>query len=193
MKETPLCKIAYKHKTDKCPRIRHFYTPFYYELLKNKPIKKVLEMGIGTMETMGHVSKYKIGASLYMWQEFFPEAQIFGADISPKAMIRGKRIKTYICDETDEKQIKRLVNKVGSDVDLFIDDASHFVSHQIYLAKTILPLLKKDVIYIIEDVGMPDHVKKALIDYDCHVPRLPYKNYKQSHVSKDRLLVVKNK
>ena len=150
-------------------------------------------MGIGTMETMGHIPNYKIGASLYMWQEFFPEAQIFGADISPNAMIDDKRIKTYICDETDEEQVKQLVNKVGSDVDLFIDDASHFVSHQIFLAKTILPLLKKDVIYIIEDVGMPDHIKKGLIDYDCHVPRIPHKRYLRNRIPKDRLLIVKNK
>ena len=187
MRETPLCKIAYKHRTDKCPRIKHNYTPFYYEYLKDRDIKKVLEFGIGYEGTMGHVANYKTGASLYMWQEFFPKAQIFGADISPKAMIKDKRIKTYVCDETDEKQVKQLVSEIGGDIDLFIDDASHFVSHQILLAKTILPLLKKDVIYIIEDVGMPDHIRKALEGYVCEVPNLR----KKVHTSKDRLMIVR--
>jgi len=51
---TPLCDIAFKYGTDKCPQLGHSYTPFYYDLLKDKreTIKKVLEFGIGGPETM---------------------------------------------------------------------------------------------------------------------------------------------
>ena len=192
---TELCRIAYQYGTDKCPQIKHFYTPYYYELLKKKrlSIKKVLEVGIGTLPAMTHVYNYTVGASLYMWQDFFPNAFIYGADIAPEAMIEDIRIKTFLCDETKEEDVKNLIDQTGSDIDLFIDDGSHDWHHQAFLAKTILPLLKKDVIYIIEDVGFPLHIMDELKDYECSVPRLHYKKNRKNHIPKDRLLLVKNK
>src|SRR3989304_3769693 len=84
---TPLCKLALKYGTDKCPQLKHSYTPFYYQLLKDKrrEIKKVLEMGIGFFPGMpekkvffdpGLKRTYHMGASLYMWRDFFPNAQV---------------------------------------------------------------------------------------------------------------------
>lgn len=205
---TPLCKIAYKYGTDKCPQLKHSYTPVYYELFKDKrdSIKKVLEMGIGYYKTMEHVAViydkglkrfYQKGASLKMWRDFFPNAQIYGADIAPETMFKEERIATFLCDETKEEQIADLINQTGSDIDIFIDDGSHRWQHQAFLAKTILPMLKKDVIYIIEDVGFPQHIMEVLEDYKCSIPRLPYTLYKRgtmkNKIPKDRLMVVKNK
>lgn len=53
-KNTELCEIAYKYGTDKCPAVKHSYTPFYYQLLKDKrqSVKKVLELGVGRLGTM---------------------------------------------------------------------------------------------------------------------------------------------
>ena len=123
MKETPLCKLAYKYSTDKCPRIKHVYTPFYYDLLKDRKhtIKKVLEMGIGVKETMPYYPRYQTGASLRMWRDFFPNAMVYGADISPKALFEDERIKTYLCNEKKEEDIKELVEQTGPDIDLFVD------------------------------------------------------------------------
>jgi hypothetical protein len=178
--ETPLCKLAYKYGTDKCPKLRrHEYTPYYYKLFKNKrnSINKVLEMGIGL----------KNGASLKMWRDFFPNALIYGADNNPLAIVQGKRIKSYLCDLTKEEDIKQLVKKVGSDVDIFVDDGNHIRNHQVYLARTILPLLKDDVIYIIEDIFYPDYIKTHLRNYKCEVIEFNKKR------RADRLIVVKKK
>ena len=175
IKETPLCKLAWKYRTDKCPRIKHIYTPFYYELFKDKKqsIKKVLEMGIGYDKTMPHCGdSYKIGASLRMWRDFFPDAQVYGADIALASMFQDERIETHLCDERKENDIKRLVEKTGSDIDLFIDDGLHHHNDQIFLAKTILPLLKDDIIYIIEDVGHNRTIFRALNKYKCEAPFL---------------------
>lgn len=49
---TPLCELAKKYGTDKCSDV-HNYTPVYYELLKDKNFKKVLELGIGSIENLG--------------------------------------------------------------------------------------------------------------------------------------------
>jgi len=52
IKETPLCKLAFEYKTDKCPKIKHVYTPFYYELLKDRKntIKKCWKWALDIKE-----------------------------------------------------------------------------------------------------------------------------------------------
>ena len=198
--ETGLCKLAYKYGTDKCPQIKHSYTPFYYKYLKHKrnSTKKFMEFGIGHTRKNWHnpkgLSELKLipnlisGASLRMWRDFFPNAQVFGVDISSQTMFTDKRIKTYICDETKKKAIASLIKKTGNDIDIVLDDASHHVEHQIGLAKSLLPLLKKDVIYIIEDVGHSRDIMKSLgQEYDYFIPKIPQKWHGEM------ILVIKNK
>lgn len=187
--KTELCEIAYKYGTDKCLRLKHPYTPFYYSLLKDKreSIKKVLEMGIGCPKEMPHSPHYQTGASLYMWRDFFPNARIYGADILPETMFKDERIETFLCDETKKEDLTRLIERVGSDIDLFIDDGSHSKKHQIFMCQILMPLLKKDVIYIIEDVKFPDKVRNSLSEYDCQIPHLPGRR------RPDRIIVVKHK
>lgn len=175
---TPLCKIAYKYGTDKCPQIKHTYTPFYFELLKDgrESIKKVLEIGVGDNKSMKHVVKmkgsYLPGASLYMWRDFFPNAHIYGADFLPEVLFEDERIKTYLCDETKQVDLLRLIESTGADIDLFIDDGSHRLEDQIFTAQTLMPLLKKDVTYIVEDVLWTRKLMPALGGYNCWVPQI---------------------
>lgn len=177
-KLTPLCKIAVKYGTDKCPQINHTYTSFYYELLKDKrySIKKVLEMGIGdSTHIKEFIPHYVAGASLLMWRDFFPNAQIYGANNDPKTLFTAERIKTFLCDETKEEDIEKLIEQTGSDIDLFIDDGAHGTRNQFFLCCTLLPLLNKDVIYIIEDVRLPRTLHRwfSRLGYSCYIPQLP--------------------
>lgn len=177
-KITPLCQLAYQYGTDKCPQIKHTYTPFYFELLKDQreSIKKVLEIGVGDNKSMKHVVKlkgsYLPGASLYMWRDFFPKAQIYGADFLPEVLFEDERIKTYLCDETKLADLLHLIKSTGADIDLFIDDGSHRFEDQIFTAQTLMPLLKKDVTYIIEDVLWTRKLIPALGRYNCWVPQI---------------------
>ena len=199
MKETELCKLAYKYRTDKCPKIRHSYTPFYHELFKNirNDVKKVFEMGIGFPGTMGHVEKvtghpHIAGASLMMWRDYFPNAQVYGADWDGRAMVEGEeRIKTFIMDERYPQDVKAIMHEVGArGIDIFIDDGAHEHHVQILLAKTVLPFLKKDVIYIIEDVHSTNKVMKLLgeLGYKCEAADLEFKGK-----YRENLIIVKNK
>lgn len=177
-KSTLLCKLAFKYGTDKSPLIHHSYTPFYYELLKHKrySIKKVLEIGIGNVRFQKQFIPHCVtGASLFMWQDFFPNAQIYGADNDPETMFTDNRIKTFLCDETKKEDIERLIEQTGSDIDLFIDDGLHASLDQFNLCATLLPLLKKGVIYIIEDVRLPGTLQRRLsrLGYSCYIPQLP--------------------
>jgi len=191
--------LAYKYGTDKCPQIKHVYTPFYYGMFKDRraSIKKVLELGIGKYEGMKHVDMvfdpklnrhYQRGASLKMWRDFFPNAQVYGADIAPETMFEEERITTILCDETKKEDLVALIAKTGSDIDFFVDDGSHVKEHQIFTAQTIIPLIKKEMVYVIEDVAFPDTIAKALSEYNCLIPELPGRKY-----PKGRLVVIENK
>lgn len=191
--QTELCQLAYKYGTDKCPQIEHTYTPFYFELLsgRRQSVKKVLEIGVGNSVDMDHVVKlkgsYRLGASLYMWRDFFPNAQIYGADIQPETLFEDKRMKTYLCDQSQKEDLIHLIENTGSDIDLFIDDGSHRLEHQIFTCQILMPLLKKNVIYVIEDVIHSRKVVRDLNQYECWVPQIS----KQGR--NNQLVVVKNK
>ena len=102
---TELCKLALQYKTDKVRDIRHNYTPIYHELFHGirQSAEVVVEIGIGhqgndvknpSVSHMSHVQNYMIGASLYMWRDYFPNAQIIGIDISPECIFSAERIST---------------------------------------------------------------------------------------------------
>lgn len=195
---TPLCEIAYKYGTDKCPQLKHFYTPFYYEMFKDKrnSIKKVLELGIGHYKNMQNVEViydpglkryYHKGASLKMWRDFFPNAEVYGADRVPESMFSDERITTFLCDETKKEDLVKLIEQTGSDIDIFIDDGSHHLEDQIFACLTLMPLLKEDVIYIIEDVRRPKQMVRTLVEYDCYIPPISTKK------DPGQLVVVRNK
>jgi hypothetical protein len=187
--ETPLCKIAHFHGTDKCPQINHSYTPFYYKLFKDRQntIKKVMELGIGYPPIMRNIPNYKTGASLFMWRDFFPNAQIYGADILPQTMLTSERIKTFLCDETKPIDLENLIDKIGSDIDIFIDDGLHLRDAQIKTCLNVMPLLSKDVIYIIEDINRPDKLLRKLAMFDLFL--FEGTNQRRS----DKIIVVRHK
>ena len=146
-----LTKLALKYGTDKCPPMQSF-TPFYEELCKGLEIKSLLEIGIGYPGTMQHMPNYKIGASLFMWRDFFPKAQIYACDIRRDTLINEDRIKSFYCDQSKRRSLLKLKEKIGQ-VDIIVDDGSHKTEHQILSAKVLLPMAKK--YYIIEDVKEP--------------------------------------
>jgi hypothetical protein len=188
---TELCDLGFKYGTDKCPQYSHSYTRIYYDMFKDKrnEIKKVFEFGVGIPESMRNIPNYKPGASLYMWREFFPNAMIYGADISPDAIFKDDRIETFLCDEMDEKAVTELIKKIGGDIDFFIDDAAHYMDNQEFLCRVAMPLLKKDVVYSIEDVRnsrrMVWRLKRR--GYRCEIPEF------QSMKYRDGMIIVHNK
>ena len=185
-----LSQLAFKYETDKCPQLKHPFTPFYYNLLKNKQksIKKVLEIGVGSRE-MDWWRSYRTGASLFMWRDFFPNAQIYGADNNPKAMVsaNAKRIKTFLCDQSNRENLLNLIEQTGPNIDLVIDDGSHRSNDQIFTCLTLMPIINKSVIYIIEDAVFTRKISTALNQYTCWVPNLNGK------FKDDKLVVVTNK
>ena len=171
---TPLCEIANKYGADKSPDINHNYTPFYYSILNDKrhEVKKVLEFGIGNRRIYHAIPTYQMGARLRMWRDFFPNAQIYGADIVKESQFEDDRIKTFICNELVKEDVENLIKEIGSDIDIVIDDASHHIGDQKMLLENLMPLLNKDVTYIIEDCLRTKVIRNEYPQYDSFIPGL---------------------
>ena len=118
--------------------------------------------------TQQGVPKHYIrGASLRMWRDFFPNAQIYGVDISPTAIFQDERINTFLLNTKVEADMRQLIDNIGPDIDLVVDDGTHRERSQLQAVRALMPLLKNDVIYIIEDVTNPESIKKELREYTC--------------------------
>ncbi len=140
---TPLCELAHKHGTDKFGK--HNYTSTYYEAFKDRTdrVKRVLEIGIAK------------GRSLRMWEEFFPNASIYGFDRNPICAVNTGRIKSIIGDQKDIPVLKaaaKVATAGREKLDVIIDDGNHHWSLQLSTAEALLPFLADDGIYVIEDV-----------------------------------------
>eukprot|EP00392_Amoebophrya_sp_AT5.2_P013664 g13793.t1 len=79
-------------------------------------VRRLLEIGIGSVNpaSPGHMLEhrdraddaYSPGPSLRVWRDVFPNAEIFGFDIDPDAMIHGEpRIQTFTVDTVNKTQV----------------------------------------------------------------------------------------
>ena len=137
-----LDELATKHGTDKGPGA-HNYTAVYYErLLHLVPQSfRLLEIGV-----FG-------GASLRMWEEFFPLAQVHGIDIDPACLAHaGGRIAVDMVDQGCKEALAEYGRRAGG-FDLVIDDGSHAMAPQILSFEVLFPTMPPGGMYIIEDTG----------------------------------------
>lgn len=163
---TPLCELALKYHTDKgpLPNWPHSqnYTPYYHELFgdKRNSVTSVFEMGLG-LSGRTHPD-YPPAASLRMWREYFPNAQIYGADISPDALLESDGIRSFLCDQSSTESLRHLVRQLYdcgcTGFDLIVDDGTHALVHQTLTAQALHPLLIDGGVYIIEDFERGDAV-----------------------------------
>jgi len=134
--------IGIKFGTDKASKHPKLLPKEYcdvYELFtkeKRLKFKNIFEFGIAK------------GASLYMWEEWFPNANIYGFDIS-KVNISTDRIKSLNVDCTSD-EASEYSKKIRPD--FIIDDASHTVESHIKSFNLNFKNLKKGGIYAIEDL-----------------------------------------
>jgi len=173
---TELCKLGEKYLVDKTPKFGgHSYTPQYHALLSplRKSTKLVLEIGVGNIPLMRSITgeKYKPGASLRMWRDYFPNAQIIGCDILPEVVFTAKNIATFVADQSNVGSLETLISNVKKFeefADLIVDDGSHNENHQVISFKTLWKLVKPNGIYIIEDISMTffDRIKNLPVEFN---------------------------
>lgn len=143
-----LDELAIEYGTDKSSK-DHNYTEIYEQMfsgIREEPLK-ILEIGIAG------------GASIRMWRDYFPNAEIHGIDISVdeyrKAILEDpesnlpslpSRTHFHIGDQGD----KDFLDTIGIDFDIVIDDGSHRVADQIFTFNHLWPNTR--LVYIVEDV-----------------------------------------
>ena len=163
---TPLCLLMSKYKCYKGGKnileSWHNYSTLYYELfkdIKNNELR-IFEMGIGTKNLnipFNSGSLYNIGASLLVWQEFFPNSKIFGADIDGDSLFHTERIKTYYCDQKNPFVIDYMwkEKELLEDFDIIIDDGYKDIKYNYLFFEKSIEKLKEEGYYFIE--GIPNH------------------------------------
>lgn len=136
-----LDEIGVRLGTDKASTY-HDYLAAYEAILhplRSSPIR-LLEIGVLD------------GASLAMWEEYFPHATVVGADINPAAsrFARG-RIAIEILDQSNVDRLDEVAERHGP-FDVIIEDGSHIWSHQIIGIVALFPRLQPGGFYITEDL-----------------------------------------
>lgn len=147
-----LFKSGIKFKTDKVTH--HGYDRFYDHFLV--PLKgehiNIFEIGIDA------------GRSLKMWNDFFPNANIYGLDIGHE--YKHEKGEIFKGDQSDIKVLENITNKVGK-CKVVIDDGSHEPKHQLlgfnYL---FVNMLDYGGVYIIEDIETSYWSNGKLYGYD---------------------------
>ena len=133
---TILCEIMKRNKSDKGSEDYmnnwHNYTTFYDMIFKHLRYKdiRLFELGLGSNNINIISNMGKDGrpcASLYGWCEYFPFAQIYGADIDKDILSNNNRFKTYYCDQTNPDDINNMwnIDELKDNFDIIIDDGYH--------------------------------------------------------------------
>lgn len=140
-----LSALAIRFRSDKWGQ--HWYTRHYERHLGHLKHQRftLLEIGIG-----GYSRPGAGGASIRMWEAYFPRAQIIGLDVQDKAFLDGGRIRTYQGSQTDPNLLRRIVEEAGG-VRVVVDDGSHRPEHIRTSFDVLFPLLEDGGIYAIED------------------------------------------
>jgi hypothetical protein len=119
------------------------------------------------------------GASLRVWKDYFKNAQIYGADIDKDILFQEDRIKTYYVDQLNTPSIETMWKKIGiQNFDIIIDDGLHTTDANINLFTNSFSKLKKNGIYIIEDVHLLElnNIMEKLKNFNTELIVLQNKN-----------------
>lgn len=127
----------------------------YFESRRDEPLV-LLEIGIG-----GYDDPKAGGQSLRVWERYFPNAKIYGVDITDKSFLDGGRIRTFKGSQVDAAFLEDVIRQIGAAPDIIIDDGSHRNDHVVTTFKLLFPRLRDDGIYVVEDTHF------------SHVPSFP--------------------
>jgi hypothetical protein len=140
--------------------IGHNYTDIYAAYLecRRDTQMNILEIGLGVLgehwdSRIVH-GRNTGGASLKMWQEYLPHANIFGIDVNACPYLDNERTKTFVADQGNVQQLEAFTNATERVLfDVIIDDGSHRPDHQQVSLGYFFRWLKSGGVYFIEDLS----------------------------------------
>ena len=136
-----LDEIGVRRGTDKSS-LGHDYLRFYesfFAPIRDSPLT-ILEIGVLN------------GASMKVWEEYFPAAKIVGFDtVRSCKQFERDRVIIEIGDQSRVEDLERVAYAHGP-FDIVIEDGSHRWNHQILSIKTLFPAIKPAGVYVVEDL-----------------------------------------
>lgn len=153
------------------------YTPYYEEAMEARrfEVRTVLEIGIcGYRDIPNNV----VGASLFVWRDYFPNAEIYGVDNDARFIFNDQhRIHTAQCDAYGVGLFE-VLQRWGTKFDMIVDDAVHDPEPQAHLLNVLSPWLKDDGRYFVEE-ACPYKVTGDILTY--YINRLHPRAFKALH------------
>jgi hypothetical protein len=135
----PLSALGSRYGTDK---VSHGFSAFYSRHLEGtrSAVMKVLEIGV-----LG-------GASLRMWRDYFPMAEVHGFDRRVTGVAPEPRIRLHEGDQASRPSLNRLIDDAGSTFDVIVDDGGHTMEQQQVSLAFLFPHLRPGGVYLLEDL-----------------------------------------
>ena len=164
-----LDNLAIKYNTDKGPN-DHMYTSKYSIYLESYRDIEFNLLEIGVFD----------GASVKMWKEYFPKANIVAIDIDPRCKeYEEDRISIHIGDQTDVNFLNEVVDKYGH-FEVILDDGGHSFKQQIVSFETLFPRLTPGGLYFLED--MHTSYRPNSVWHDYYITGINYFKIGRAHV-----------
>jgi SAM-dependent methyltransferase len=176
----------------------HSYSLLYDYLFKNTRHQSLNFCEIGIAE----------GRSLLMWNEYFPNSEIYGFDYLPK-FVDGwneahsdiKRVHVNYIDVRTESKIIEPLTETGVLFDCIIDDSSHMFYDIIRIIKSAKQFLKPGGMMIIEDIRTSfdeswfyNDLKEVLSEFETvYFVTLDHSRRNSGVVRNDKVLILVNK
>jgi hypothetical protein len=150
-----LTDLADRHGSDKGSG-KHRYTELYHMLFQPLRRRRIafLEMGLqigGPEHGSGADRATTDLPSVRMWLDYFPNARIFGLDVSDFGWFAHDRFRFLRCDMDDPAALAAAAAALPP-LDVALDDASHASHHQQQAFLTLFPRLVSGGLYVIEDL-----------------------------------------
>lgn len=176
-----LTNLANRFGTDKgtAEYPRHNYTSIYDRYFRRfrGDFFNLLEIGVKDARFPG--------ASIKMWQQYFPKAMIYGFDKASCKQFENSRVKIYRGDQGDREDLGDCMHEFGVKFRFIIDDGSHVHKHQIMTLALLFPYIEPGGLYFIEDLHA--RCSKGTRGLFRHIIRgskidLPMEKYEQDYL-----------
>lgn len=119
----------------------HNLLGIYERLLIGVEVRSILEVGI------------LAGESIRMWASTFPSANVVGIDIIEASSLDSEfsNVKTFKQDAYTAEMVNLLANE--GPFDFIVEDGSHILRHQCFVAEHYASLLSEGGVMVIEDIS----------------------------------------
>lgn len=154
-----LQELIDKYGSDKnASKYTEAYVHFFEPIKDN--VADILEIGLGTIipgaKSSMHdwktkqIADYKPGASLRVWQDYFPNANVYGGDIQEDTQFTDDRIKTFLFNSQSGIECNKTLKDLTFDI--IIDDGDHDAISQIKTIYNLIGRVRPNGFYVIEDI-----------------------------------------